>query len=56
MTFQMNTGIRAFAVTSGDVVMHPEFYRKAYRKPLIIAPSRSGNTTETRLALKFIIL
>lgn len=52
MTFQQKTGIRASAVTSGDVVMQPDYYLKAYSKPLVIAPSRSGSTTETLIALK----
>jgi glutamine---fructose-6-phosphate transaminase (isomerizing) len=52
MTIREKTGIRCTAVKSGDVVMNPEFYRKAYEKPLVLAPSRSGNTSETLLAVK----
>ncbi len=52
MTIQEKTGIRCTAVKSGDIVMNPEYYRGAFKKPLVLAPSRSGNTTETLLAVK----
>lgn len=52
MTFQEKLGKRCFAVKSGDVVMNTDYYLNAYKKPLLIAPSRSGNTSETLMALK----
>jgi glucosamine--fructose-6-phosphate aminotransferase (isomerizing) len=51
MTMQEKLGVRCTAVKSGDVVMNPEYYKKAYKKPLVIAPSRSGTTTETLAAV-----
>lgn len=53
-TFFEKLHIRCSAVTSGDIVMNPESYKHRYSKPLIIAPSRSGSTTETLTALKFL--
>lgn len=52
MTFQEKTGVKASAVTSGDIVMNMEYYKKAYKNPLVVAPSRSGSTTETLQVLK----
>lgn len=52
MTMQEQTGKECSMVKSGEVVMNPEFYRKRYRNPLVIAPSRSGSTTETVKALE----
>ena len=52
MTLQEKLGKRCSAVSSGDVVMNPEYYKKAYRNPMIIAPSRSGSTSETLIALE----
>ena len=45
------TGVRATAVTSGELIMNPDYYRAAFSRPLVIAPSRSGTTTETLRAL-----
>lgn len=53
-TFSEKFGIRCSAVTSGDVLMNPAQYIKRYSKPLIIAPSRSGNTSETLKAVDFL--
>ncbi|MBA4167480.1 MAG: SIS domain-containing protein [Chitinophagaceae bacterium] len=53
-TFSETIGIRCSAITSGDVVMNPDQYVNRYGKPLIIAPSRSGNTTETIKAIDFL--
>jgi len=53
MTFQEKLGVRCCAVTSGEVIMNEEYYKKAYKKPLVIAPSRSGSTSETLKAVKF---
>lgn len=52
MTMQEKLGVRCSAVKSGDIVMNPEYYKKAYKNPLVIAPSRSGSTAETLTALK----
>lgn len=52
MTITEKTGIRSTAVKSGDIVLNPEYYQKLYRKPLVIAPSRSGSTSETLLAIE----
>ena len=52
MTLSEKTGIRCSAVKSGDVFLNPEYYRGAYRKPLVIAASRSGNTSETLQAIR----
>ena len=41
-------------VKSGDIVMNPQFYQKKFRKPLILAPSRSGSTSETMSALRLL--
>lgn len=54
MTFAEKTGKRAFAVKAGDVVMNPGYYRKAFRKPLIITPSRSGTTSEVLKAIEIL--
>jgi glutamine---fructose-6-phosphate transaminase (isomerizing) len=51
MTFSEQTGIRCTAVKSGDVVLNPDYYRKLFKKPLVIAPSRSGSTSETLIAI-----
>ncbi len=45
------TGIRCSAVKSGDIVLNPEYYQKLYQNPLAIAPSRSGSTSETLMAI-----
>lgn len=47
VTFQRATGIRASAATSGDVLMNIDQAVPAYRKPILILPSRSGSTSET---------
>lgn len=52
MTWQEKLGVRCSAVKSGDIVMNPEYYKKAYDRPLVIAPSRSGSTSETLIAVK----
>ena len=52
MTIQEKTGIRCSSVKSGDVFLNPEHFRKAYRNPLVIAASRSGNTSETLEAVR----
>lgn len=52
LTMQRETGIRCSAVKSGDIVMDETCYAKAYRKPLLICPSRSGKTAETLIAIK----
>jgi fructoselysine-6-P-deglycase FrlB-like protein len=54
-TFAEQTGVRATAVTSGDVLMNPDLYLRKFEKPLFICPSRSGNTTETLLALDILL-
>lgn len=54
MTFENKTGIKSYAVTSGNVIMNKDYFQKAYKGPLVIAPSRSGNTTETLYAVEFI--
>ena len=52
MTMQEKLGIRCSAVKSGDVVMNPDYFKKAYKNPLVIAPTRSGTTSETLIALE----
>jgi fructoselysine-6-P-deglycase FrlB-like protein len=45
-TLAHHTGKQVSAVKAGDVVMHPEEYRSAYKVPTLIVPSRSGKTKE----------
>ncbi|HHW47756.1 MAG TPA: SIS domain-containing protein [Clostridiaceae bacterium] len=52
LTIQRETGIRCSAVKSGDIVLDPACYARAYSRPLVIAPSRSGRTTETLIAVE----
>jgi fructoselysine-6-P-deglycase FrlB-like protein len=52
MTIREKTGIRCTAVKSGDVIMNPEYYLSAYKNPMVLAPSRSGNTSETLQAVQ----
>lgn len=52
-TFFDKFNIRCTAVTSGDVVMNPHSFKGRYKNPLIITPSRSGNTTETIQTIQF---
>jgi glucosamine--fructose-6-phosphate aminotransferase (isomerizing) len=52
MTFQELLDIRCSAIKSGDVILNKEYYSKAFSKPLVIAPSRSGMTSETIIAVK----
>ncbi|MBP1989926.1 SIS domain-containing protein [Paenibacillus eucommiae] len=47
VTMESKLGIKCYTVASGEVLLNPDFYRKSYRKPLIVAPSRSGSTSET---------
>lgn len=47
VTFQRATGVKASAATSGDVLMNIDTAMDAYRKPVLILPSRSGSTSET---------
>lgn len=47
VTFQRETGNRAMAITSGDALMNIVPVLESFRKPVLIAPSRSGSTTET---------
>jgi glucosamine--fructose-6-phosphate aminotransferase (isomerizing) len=54
MTFAEKTGMRSFAVSAGDILMNPEYYSKCFEKPLIIAPSRSGKTTEVLKAIEIL--
>lgn len=54
MTMQRETGRRCFAVKSGEIVLNPDLFKSAYRRPLVIAPSRSGTTEETLRALRFL--
>lgn len=50
-TMEEKLGIRCHAVKSGEVVLNPEYHKKHYTRPMILAPSRSGNTTETSMAI-----
>lgn len=52
MTLQEKLGVKCSAVKSGDIVMNKEYYKKAYKNPLVIAPSRSGTTSETLIAIE----
>ena len=52
MTMSRELGKRCVAVKSGDVVLNQPYYKKCFSRPLVIAPSRSGNTTETLQAVK----
>ncbi|NLC69230.1 MAG: SIS domain-containing protein, partial [Clostridiaceae bacterium] len=54
MTFEQKTGIRSFAVSAGDILMNPDYYSKCFNKLLIIAPSRSGRTTEVLKAIEIL--
>ena len=54
MTWQELLKKPCHAVKSGDVVLSPEFYKNAYKKPLFIVPSRSGRTSETLMAVKML--
>lgn len=46
-TLRETLGVRTTCIKSGDALMHPELYTNAFRKPLLILPSRSGTTGET---------
>ncbi len=54
MTMQSRTGRRCFAVKSGEILLNPPLFQHAYRRPLVIAPSRSGATEETLRAIRFL--
>lgn len=54
ITMQRLTGKRCHTAVSGEIVMDPEHYVHSYRKPLIIAPSRSGYTSETLFAVEIL--
>ncbi len=51
VTMEENLGVLCHAVKSGEVVLNPEYYRKHYSRPLLLVPSRSGNTSETSMAI-----
>jgi len=42
-----------FAVKSGDILLNADYYKNLYDRPLVIALSRSGSTTETLMAIDF---
>lgn len=42
----------AWALKAGDLVMHPTLYEGRFRRPLILAPSRSGSTSEQLKAIQ----
>lgn len=54
-TFQRETGIRALAVKSTDVVMSPSSYVGAFERPLFVCASRSGMTAETIEAVRLLV-
>ncbi|RXZ81687.1 SIS domain-containing protein [Paenibacillaceae bacterium] len=54
VTLEDKLGIRCFTAASGDVLLNKAYYKKRFKKPLIIAPSRSGSTTETVEAIKLL--
>ncbi|GAA3403405.1 SIS domain-containing protein [Paenibacillus hodogayensis] len=47
VTMEHKLGVRCYTVASGDVLLNQDYYKKRFTKPLIIAPSRSGSTSET---------
>lgn len=47
VTMEYKLGVRCYTVASGDVLLNPDYFKKRFTKPLIIAPSRSGSTSET---------
>lgn len=53
MNFSEAFGRPCYALKSGDIVLNKEYYRNLYNKPLVIAPSRSGSTSETLMAIDF---
>lgn len=52
VTMQRETGIRCTAIKSGEIVMCPECFDRAYHRPLVICASRTGMTAETVIAAK----
>ena len=54
MTIQEELGVRCTAVKAGEMVMNPDYFKKAYRHPLVIVPSRSGSTTEVVQAVEML--
>lgn len=51
-TFRLRTGLPAVALAAGDLMLHARHYRPLLEGTLIIAPSRSGSTSEVVEALR----
>ena len=45
-TFALYNERRTFAVKAGEILMNPDEYKNAYSNPILVCPSRSGNTSE----------
>lgn len=52
LSFRLRAGIPAVALAGGDVMLHAERYGKLFDGGLLIAPSRSGSTTEVVEAVR----
>lgn len=53
MNFSETFNRPCFALKSGELVLNSKYYKNLYDKPLIVAPSRSGSTSETLIAIDF---
>jgi glucosamine--fructose-6-phosphate aminotransferase (isomerizing) len=53
-TFQEQTGISARAVPASEIFLKPDAFINKNKRTLIIASSRSGNTTEMVRAIEFV--
>jgi glucosamine--fructose-6-phosphate aminotransferase (isomerizing) len=53
-TFQEQTGITARAVPASDIFLKPDAFINKDKRTLMIASSRSGNTTEVVRAIEFV--
>ncbi|MBT2291152.1 SIS domain-containing protein [Paenibacillus albidus] len=53
-SFRLRSGMPAIALAGGDLMLNPQRYRSMLKNTLIIAPSRSGSTSEVVEALRLI--
>jgi len=53
-SFRLRAGVPSFALAGGDLLLHRERYAPLLRDALIVAPSRSGSTSEVVEALRLV--
>lgn len=53
-TFRMRAGLPAISLAAGDLMLHSSRYRSMLEGTLVIAPSRSGSTSEVVEALRLV--